>query len=535
VDDAVIGSVIAGHRLDAVAGRGGMGVVYRATDLALDRTVAVKLITPTLAGDPGFRRRFVAESKVAASIDHPNVIPIYHAGEHDGVLFQAMRYVDGDDLRSVLKRDGRIAPDRAARIVAQVASALDAAHARGLVHRDVKPANVLLAAGDHVYLTDFGLSKRLGTEAEDASTPGEVVGTTSYISPEQIRGESVDARTDVYALGAMLFHILTGRVPYPLDSQEGRLWAHLSEPPPAASAVCPEVPSAFDPLIARAMSKAPRDRHSSAGELAGVALVAASGAPPAPPGPLGDAVLLRRPLVLRALRDPFSLVVAAPILLAGLLLGNLVLAAAFALVVHVAGAVRAYLDEDVREAVAAKAQPPPAPAVSDGIQRLLLDAARIHQRIQAAIARADLPYAEVSAEVDRLLASMHEAAGRAQLLHDGLADAPPQDVAARLEAVKAQGDPAKADLVEALTSQLAVQRRMELQLKGFYDGMERTLVELDTVRGNLISVTAVPMADHQTLVAGEVRELRDDMDAVAEGVAAAYADQGDTTAVRAVG
>src|SRR3954451_16029009 len=378
-----------------------MGVVYRATDLALDRRVAIKLIAPALADDAGFRRRFVSESKVAASLDHPNVIPIYHAGEHDGVLFQVMRYVDGEDLRSVLKREERLPPDRATRIVAQVASALDAAHARGLVHRDVKPANVLLAAGDHVYLTDFGLSKRLGAGADD-TTPGEVLGTTSYISPEQIRGGDVDARTDVYALGAMLFHMLTGRVPFPLDSQEARLWAHLSEPPPLASRVCEDVPAAFDAVIPGAMSKDRADRHSSAGELAGVALVAASATPSSAPATAGG-MSYRRALAVRSFGDPFSLAVAAPIVIAGVLSGRLSLALPLAVCVYVAGVVRAYRDHDIREAVAARTRPADAesPGVSDEIQRLLLSAARIYRRTQDAIARADLPYAEMSSEVDR--------------------------------------------------------------------------------------------------------------------------------------
>ena len=174
MDDAAIGSVFAGHRLEEVAGRGGMGVVYRATDLALDRHVAVKLIAPALADDPAFRRRFVSESKVAASLDHPNVIPIHHAGEQDGVLFQVMRYVEGEDLRAMLRREGRLEPERAAPIVAAVAAALDAAHARGLVHRDVKPANVLLDAKRHVYLTDFGLTVQLG--GIDDSRPGRLLG-----------------------------------------------------------------------------------------------------------------------------------------------------------------------------------------------------------------------------------------------------------------------------------------------------------------------------------------------------------------------
>ena len=277
MDDAALGSVFAGHRLDEVAGKGGMGVVYRATDLALDRHVAVKLIAPALADDPAFRRRFVSESKVAASLDHPNVIPIHHAGEQDGVLFQVMRYVEGEDLRTMLRREGRLEPERAAPIVAEVAAALDAAHARGLVHRDVKPANVLLDAGRHVYLTDFGLTVRLG--GLDDSRPGRLLGTVHYISPEQIRGEEIGVRTDVYALGAMLFHMLTGGVPFPADTDEARLWAHLSEPPPAPSRAGGGIPVAFDAVIERAMAKDPAHRYASAGDLSRAAL-AAVGEPP---------------------------------------------------------------------------------------------------------------------------------------------------------------------------------------------------------------------------------------------------------------
>ena len=193
MDDAALGLVFAGHRLDEVAGRGGMGVVYRATDLALDRHVAVKLIAPALAGDPAFRRRFVSESKVAASLDHPNVIPIHHAGEQDGVLFQVMRYVEGEDLRAMLRREGRLEPERAAPIVAAVAAALDAAHARGLVHRDVKPANVLLGAGQHVYLTDFGLVKRAASNSSLTSSV-YLMGSVHYMAPEHIEGKVIDGR-----------------------------------------------------------------------------------------------------------------------------------------------------------------------------------------------------------------------------------------------------------------------------------------------------------------------------------------------------
>src|SRR5215210_3186620 len=207
------GSVFAGHRIETVAGRGGMGVVYRATQLALDRTVALKVIAPGLIEDDSMRSRFVRESKVAASIDHPNVIPIYYAGEEDGVAYIAMRYVRGDDLRSLVRTEGALEPRRAASIVAQVGTALDAAHGAGLVHRDVKPGNVLLGAGDHVYLTDFGLSKHAVSVGGETRS-GHWVGTLDYVAPEQIRGERLDARADVYALGCLLLFALTGCPPY---------------------------------------------------------------------------------------------------------------------------------------------------------------------------------------------------------------------------------------------------------------------------------------------------------------------------------
>jgi hypothetical protein len=525
VDDAVIGTVFAGHRLDEVAGRGGMGVVYRATDLALDRHVAVKLIAPALADDPAFRRRFVSESKVAASLDHPNVIPIHHAGEQDGVLFQVMRYVEGEDLRALLRREGRLEPERTAPIVAAVAAALDAAHARGLVHRDVKPANVLLDAKRHVYLTDFGLTVQLG--GIDDSRPGRLLGTVHYISPEQIRGEEIGVRTDVYALGAMLFHMLTGGVPFPADNDEARLWAHLSEPPPAPSRAGGGIPAAFDAVVARAMSKDPAHRYASAGDLSR-AVLAAVGEPPAPPpaAPVDD----RRALAKRALADPFSLVAAGVIVLAGVILGGLALALPLAFVVYLAGAVRAYLDEDVRESARPPAEParvPPSSTQAEEIQLLLRQAAQTRARVHDAIEESDLPYTEVATEVDRLVATMQDAAARAQRLHEGLRDAPPDEVAARLARVKAESDPAKAELVTALGDQLAVQRRMEAQLGHFYAEMDRMLIELDTVRGTLVSVSASSGRDHQAQVAGEVRELRDDMGAVAAGI-----DQGSVTVVK---
>src|SRR5215218_8288173 len=273
------GDVFADHRIEGIAGRGGMGVVYRATELGLERIVALKVITPVLAEEEGFRRRFVAESKAAASIEHPNVIPVYHAGERDGVLYIVMRYIDGPDLRALVRAEGRLDPERAAHVVAQVGGALDAAHRHGLVHRDVKPANVLLGDEDHAYLTDFGLTKRSATTAGGGlSRAGGWVGTLGYVAPEQIRGERIDARTDVYALGCVLVHAITGGPPYVRDSEEATLWAHLHAPAPG---VAEGIPDAFVGVVERALAKDPADRYPSAGDL-GRAALAAAGAMPAP-------------------------------------------------------------------------------------------------------------------------------------------------------------------------------------------------------------------------------------------------------------
>jgi hypothetical protein len=276
------GDEFAGHRIVGIAGRGGMGVVYRAIQLDLDRPVALKLIAPQLAEDAGFRERFVRESRAAASIDHPNVIPIYYTGENDGALYIAMRYVEGSDLRTLVRAEGRLEAGRAAYIISQVASALDAAHARGIVHRDVKPANVLLGASDHAYLTDFGLTKNLSSHT--ASTrDGGWVGTLGYVAPEQIRGERVDARGDVYALGCVLYHALAGEPPYHRESDEATLWAHLHDDPPSVAARAPGVPEGFDAVLARALAKDPDERFQSAGDLGRAALAAAGRA--TSPGP----------------------------------------------------------------------------------------------------------------------------------------------------------------------------------------------------------------------------------------------------------
>jgi DNA-binding beta-propeller fold protein YncE/predicted Ser/Thr protein kinase len=268
------GSVIAGHRIEAVAGRGGMGVVYRARELALDRLVALKVVAHGLADDPAFRERFRRESKIAASLDHPNVIPVFGAGEEDGLAWIAMRYVEGDDLRSLVRREGPLDPARAARIVSQVAAALDAAHATGLVHRDVKPANVLLGPGDHAYLTDFGLTKH-ALSVGDATRTGQWVGSVDYVAPEQITGDRLDARADVYALGGVLWWALTGEVPFPRDRDEAKLWAHVNLDPPGDDRVSPGLAA----VVRRAMAKSPDDRFPSAGDLGRAALAAAEDRP----------------------------------------------------------------------------------------------------------------------------------------------------------------------------------------------------------------------------------------------------------------
>src|SRR3954469_19474978 len=268
------GAEFGAYRIESVAGQGGMGVVYRATQLGLDRAVALKAITPAFAHDEEFRARFQRESKLAASIEHPNVIPVYEAGEHDGTLFLAMRFVNGTDLKSLLTREGRLEPLRAGRFVGQIAAALDAAHAAGLVHRDVKPANALLASQDRVSLTDFGLTKRAASGSAMTKT-GQMVGTVDYVAPEQVEGGSVDARTDVYSLACVYYHLLTGRVPFHKPTEMAKLYAHVHENPPRASEVVAGVPGAIDDVIWRGMAKEPSKRYLSAGDLGRAALPAA--------------------------------------------------------------------------------------------------------------------------------------------------------------------------------------------------------------------------------------------------------------------
>jgi serine/threonine-protein kinase len=267
------GDEFAGCRIEAVAGRGGMGVVYRATQLALGRPVALKLLASDRAGDPDFRERFQRESRMAAAIEHPNVIPVFAAGEEDGLLYLVMRYVGGTDLQALLRARGSLGGERAAGVVAQVSDGLDAAHAAGLVHRDVKPANVLLN-GDHAYLSDFGLTRLVDAETEITQS-GQWIGTVDYCSPEQLQGDAIDARADVYSLGCVLYAALTGEAPFHRGTVPSTMAAQLHDPPPRPSqhGARPE----FDRVVARALAKEPADRYPSAGDLGRAALAAARG------------------------------------------------------------------------------------------------------------------------------------------------------------------------------------------------------------------------------------------------------------------
>ena len=270
------GSDVAGYRLEELLGRGGMGAVYRAEDLRLGRKVALKLLISDLAENERFRERFLRESKIAASLDHAHIVPIYAAGEAEGQLFLAMRFVEGYDLRTLIAREAPLQPRRALRLLEQVADALDAAHERGLIHRDVKPANVLIAersGREHCYLADFGLTKQTASISGMTGT-GELVGTVAYVSPEQIRGETIDGRADVYALGCMLYECLVGEAPFARDSDVATLWAHVNEPPPSVSASRPELGREIDRVVARALAKAPSDRYATCDELVDAARAA---------------------------------------------------------------------------------------------------------------------------------------------------------------------------------------------------------------------------------------------------------------------
>ncbi len=346
------GAQFAGFVIDRIAGRGGMGVVYRAQQQRPARTVALKVVSPEFADDAEFRSRFEHECEIAASIEHSNVIPVYEVGDAAGHLYIAMRYVAGTDLGAILRAEGRLDPVRATRILAELTAALDAAHARGLVHRDIKPGNVLIAREgdrDHVYLTDFGLAKPASSDGR--TRVGAFVGTLDYAAPEQLQGQRVDARTDVYAAGCLLFEMLTGRVPFAEEHEASIIYAHMSSPPPSARALVPDLPPEIDDVIARAMAKDPAERYPSAGDLGRAAMAAVAGelgtasersvatgrAAPAGAGPTAaDAVTLpppgrapvastrspRRGPVVAAVGGALVLVVIIVVLLSGALGGS---------------------------------------------------------------------------------------------------------------------------------------------------------------------------------------------------------------------
>jgi streptogramin lyase/predicted Ser/Thr protein kinase len=261
------GTEVGGYVVEELIGRGGMGEVYRAHDERLGRKVALKILVPGLAENEAFRERLLRESRLAASLDHPNVVPVYDAGEAAGTLFLAMRFVDGSDLKTLLRREGALAPEGAVAIAEQVASALDAAHERGLVHRDVKPSNVLIdqqGGREHVYLADFGLTQ---SASDRGPAEGRLMATVDYVAPEQIRGGDVDGRADVYALGCLLFETLTGTLPFADASGVAVLYAHLEEEPPRASERTTVLPDAVDDVLIRAMAKEPNERQATCREL----------------------------------------------------------------------------------------------------------------------------------------------------------------------------------------------------------------------------------------------------------------------------
>jgi serine/threonine protein kinase len=273
------GSEIGGYRIDEIISRGGMGIVYRATNVALHKIYALKVLTPELGDDPQFRERFKREMRVAASLHHPNVVAIHYAGEHEGMLFLVMDFIYGSDMRELLIKTGALDAHRAVDLLAQFASALDAAHAKGLVHRDVKPGNMLITVHDgqeHGYLTDFGLAKR-PDNVDGLTAKGAVVGTVDYMAPEQINGDPIDARTDIYALGCVFFQMLTGKVPYERENSIATLFAHVNAPPPSLPEGLSELYPTYGGVIEKAMAKEPADRYLSAGDFARDAAASLSG------------------------------------------------------------------------------------------------------------------------------------------------------------------------------------------------------------------------------------------------------------------
>src|SRR5258705_4790105 len=272
--DRRIDAVLVGYGIVEPLGRGGMSVVYRAERVRLGRAAALKLLAAPL-GNADHHERFRHDSTLAASLDHPSIVPVYDAGEEDGLLYIAMAYVEGSDLKTLLVGEGKLPLRRTLRILGQIAAALDAAHARGLVHRDVKPANILVGTDDRAYLSDFGVVKELA--AAGTTRTGSFVGTIEYCAPEQIEGKDVDARADVYALACVLYECVVGTPPFHRSSDVAVLNAHLHAPPPKLSKAAPDLPAALEPVLAKALSKSPLDRYATCGEF--IALARAAAAP----------------------------------------------------------------------------------------------------------------------------------------------------------------------------------------------------------------------------------------------------------------
>ena len=282
--DPRLGTEIAGYRIEERIGRGGMGVVYRAQHMNLQRRAAIKIIAPEFADTKGFRSRFIREARIAAALQHPNIVTVYDAGQSGQTLYLAIQFIRGSDLSKILNEEGRLRPYRAIDVCRQVASALDAAHGMALIHRDVKPGNVLIE-GRRAYLTDFGLTKRSGGTKSGLTQAGELVGTIHYVAPEQIEGGDVDARTDVYSLACLLFHCLTGHVPFERETDVAVIYAHLSEAPPKLTDVRPELPAGLDAVISKGLDKSPDRRFQSCSDLMSAARVVIDAA-----GPLSDTI-----------------------------------------------------------------------------------------------------------------------------------------------------------------------------------------------------------------------------------------------------
>jgi len=273
------GSVLAGFRVESFLGEGAMGTVYLAEETSTGQRVALKLLAPELARDERFRRRFLRETELAMSFRHPHIVRMLGSGEEEGALYLAMAYVEGSDLREVLRREGRLEAERAVALVEQVAGALDAAHTAGLVHRDVKPGNILVtsgADGEQAYVCDFGLARHVSSVSSLTGERG-FVGTIDYVPPEQIEGGTIDGRADLYSLGCVLYECLAGARPFDRESELSVVFAHLNEPPPRLSDLRPELPETFDPVVATALAKSPDDRYATCGELAAAARAALRG------------------------------------------------------------------------------------------------------------------------------------------------------------------------------------------------------------------------------------------------------------------